>query len=261
MIRLLCLVICLMFTLRASGQTRTFKQLSQSSLFELRVIRKNATTLVFGSSCSATKPCLVRVGAQLYTFTSSSSITLTSGTGLAYIYISRAGALTVSHDVQLSCSGCTPIAEAPSIPADAIPLFSWTATDGAWDANGGSDLRSSFSTAPAVIAGIGTVVTRSATTTQVSVDTTAVPTFVTASASIMYYFFYPHFCSDLNMPFAGAKVGEAVIPVWPVDMPATLLGNMLVTTPGQVTVRLCNVSANNLPVNPMQFGAMIIRSF
>jgi len=53
--------------------------------------------------------------------------------------------LTVGHARSLACnSGCRALSRIAAFPADSIPLFTWTATNGVWDDSGGSDLRAVF---------------------------------------------------------------------------------------------------------------------
>ena len=77
-------------------------------LGDLTVVRNSANTLNIGAACSTTTPCNVRFGSVVYTFTSPATATVTSGSGLAYIYISSAGILTVGQNLTMTCSAsCT----------------------------------------------------------------------------------------------------------------------------------------------------------
>ncbi len=76
-----------------------------SQLGDFAVTATSATTLAIGAGCSTSTPCTVRFGALVYSFGSGASVTISAGSGLAFIYISSAGALTVGHNVTASCSG------------------------------------------------------------------------------------------------------------------------------------------------------------
>jgi hypothetical protein len=118
-----------------------------SGLGDFLATRANSTTLAIGSGCSATTPCNVRFGGQVYSFLTGGTATVSGGTGTAYVYISSGGLLTVGHNLTASCStGCTAQSGVTSFPLECIPLFTWSATNGAWDAVGGSDRRAFLST-------------------------------------------------------------------------------------------------------------------
>jgi hypothetical protein len=145
---------------------------SGAQLTDLTVARASGSLLTIGSQCSTTAPCNVRFGNTVYAFTASASVTLSSGTGSAFVYISRDGVLTVGHNLVLNCSGCT--AEvATAFPADSVPLFRWTATANTWDNNGGTDVRAFLSGRP-VLGGTGIAVTNTGGNATVAVNTAVV---------------------------------------------------------------------------------------
>ncbi len=91
-----------------------------------------------------------------------------------FIYVSSAGALTVGHNVTASCGGvCIAQGSVTAFPADAIPLFTWSATNGSWDANGGADQRA-FLSSKSVTAGVGITSTEISGKTQLSADTSVI---------------------------------------------------------------------------------------
>lgn len=107
-----------------------------SQLGDFAMSKASSTLLNIGANCSASSPCNVRFGSIVYSFSSGASITLSSGTGDAYVYIASTGALTVGHNLSLICSaGCVAQAGITGFPSDSIPLFSWHATNGAWDSS------------------------------------------------------------------------------------------------------------------------------
>ena len=145
-----------------------------SQLGDFAVARSSATVLTIGASCSATTPCTVRFGSLVYSFATGASATITAGTGLAYVYVSSAGVLTVGHNLTASCnSGCAAQGGVTSFPSDAIPLFTWSATSGTWDASGDVDQRSVYSS-KSILASTGLTSAESSGKTVVSVDSTVV---------------------------------------------------------------------------------------
>jgi hypothetical protein len=145
-----------------------------SQLGDFAVRATSATTLAIGAGCSASTPCTVRFGALVYSFGAGATVTISAGSGLAFIYVSSAGALTVGHNVTASCSsGCVTQSGVTAFPADAIPLFTWSATSGSWDANGGADQRA-FLSSKSVTAGPGITTTEISGKTQLSADTSVI---------------------------------------------------------------------------------------
>ena len=118
-----------------------------SQLGDFVVTRSNATTLTIGAGCSVSTPCNVRFGSLVYSVPGGGTATVAGGSGLAYIYVSSAGVLTVGHNLTVNCTaGCTAQSGITSFPADAVPLFIWSATAGAWDSAGGTDERALLGT-------------------------------------------------------------------------------------------------------------------
>jgi len=145
-----------------------------SQLGDFAVTATSATTLAIGAGCSTSTPCTVRFGALTYSFGSGAAVTITAGSGLAFIYVSSAGALTVGHNVTANCgSGCVAQSGVTAFPADAIPLFTWSATNASWDANGGTDQRA-FLSSKSVTAGVGITSTEISGKTQLSADTSVI---------------------------------------------------------------------------------------
>ena len=158
-----------------------------SQLGDFAVTRTSATVLAIGANCSTSTPCTVRFGALVYSFGSGATVTISAGSGLALVYVSSAGALTVGHNVTASCSsGCVAQSGVTAFPADAIPLFTWSATGGSWDASGGADQRA-FLSSKSVTAGVGITSAEVSGKTQLSADTSVIglrtSTPVTSSAA------------------------------------------------------------------------------
>jgi hypothetical protein len=144
-----------------------------SQLGDLAVTQTNATTLAIAPGCNTSTPCNVRFGALVYSFGSGATLTISGGSGLAFFYISSAGMLTVGHNVTATCSSCIAQSGVTAFPVDAIPLFTWSATSGAWDTNGRTDQRA-FLSSKSVSVGPGITSTEISGKTQLSADTSVI---------------------------------------------------------------------------------------
>ncbi len=145
-----------------------------SQLGDFAVVRTSANTLTIGAACSSSTLCSVRFGSLVYSFGSPATVTISAGSGLALIFVSSSGVLTVGHNVTASCgSGCVAQSGMTAFPQDSIPLFTWSATNGAWDANGGADQRALLSSKN-VTAGVGLTSTEISGKTQLSADTSVI---------------------------------------------------------------------------------------
>jgi len=147
---------------------------SASQLTDLAASLTSSATLTIGASCSASAPCNVRTGSVTHAFTSSTSATITAGTGTAYLYLDSSGTLTVGHTMSVNCAtGCVSVSGISAFPSNSIPLFTWTAHTGAWDAGGGTDWRA-FQSVTNVTAGSGLLATAANGVTTFSIDPTVV---------------------------------------------------------------------------------------
>jgi hypothetical protein len=130
----------------------------------LQVTWTSGTTLQIGSACSVSAPCKVRLGAVVYSFTAPATATVQSGSGMTYIYVDGAGALTVGSSSattpQVSCSGCQTQSPITQFPVDSIPLATWNATSGVWDSTG-TDQRATLSGGRTFTAGPNIQITES----------------------------------------------------------------------------------------------------
>lgn len=145
-----------------------------SQLGDFGATATSTTTLSIGAACSTSTPCNVRFGALVYSFAGGATATISGGSGLAFIYISSAGVLTVGSNVTVSCgAGCVAQSGVTAFPADSIPLFTWSATNGTWDANGGADQRA-FLSSKSVSVGVGITSTETSGKTQLSADTSVI---------------------------------------------------------------------------------------
>ena len=141
-----------------------------SQLGDLATTFTNATTLTIGANCALSTPCNVRFGNTAYSFVTSATATISSGTGTAFVYVASGGVLTVGHSLTVSCSSaCLAQSGVNQFPPDSIPLATWTATNGSWDPAGGLDRRA-FQSTKVVTAGTGLITVDTSGNTAVSVD-------------------------------------------------------------------------------------------
>ena len=234
-----------------------------SQLGDFAVVRTSATVLSIGANCSSALPCNVRFGYQVYSITNSATATLSgSGTGTAYVYVNGAGNIIVGHNLTVACSlYCTQQTGVTAFPANVIPIFTWTATNGAWNADGGRDQRALLS-AKTLAGGLGIIVTDGPGQSSVTVDTGAIPTYLTNAAVLNFPSIPAESCSpDLTLTVAGANTGDAVAPGWPAGLPSGALGIMLVSSSNTVSVRLCNLSASAVQPPSATYRATIVRTY
>ncbi len=154
-----------------------------SQLTDLLPVRTSQTVLTIGGGCSTATPCNVRIGGVTHSFTSATSATISAGSGTAYFYLDPAGTLTVGHTMTVSCaSGCLAAPGVSAFPSNAIPLFTWTATNGAWNSNGGADWRA-FQSTTNVGAGAGLLGATANGVTTLAIDPTLVGLWAPVPAS------------------------------------------------------------------------------
>jgi hypothetical protein len=145
-----------------------------TQLGDFAVTRTSSTVLAIGANCSTTTRCMVRFGSLVFSFTTGAAATISAGSGLALVYVSGAGVLTVGSNVTAACNGgCTAAGSVTSFPVDSIPLFTWSATTGTWDTTGGADQRA-FLSSKSVTAGAGITSTEISGKTQLSADTSVI---------------------------------------------------------------------------------------
>jgi hypothetical protein len=203
----------------------------------------------------------VRLGSAVFSVVTSATLTLSAGTGTAYLYVDPSGVLTVGHNLTLTCStGCTAVSGVTSFPVGSIPLFSWTATNGVWDASGGIDRRA-FLSSRNISAGAGMVALDLGTQTVVAVDSATVPSYLTSIAVLDFGNLTPGLCGDMTFSLPGAATGDSIAPGWPAAMESGLLGTMRVSAAGTVAVRVCNFSGTTLDPAAATFRATVVRSF
>jgi hypothetical protein len=151
----------------ASGSGGPFS-LSQAQ--DLAVTRTSSTVLTIGASCSTALPCNVRFGTIVFSIVASATVTVSSGSGLAYGYLTSAGALTIGGGLTVGCSSnCNVQPGAAAFPDDTVPLFTWSATSGTWDTSGMIDYRAFLSNRP-ITPGTGLIGADSGGTLTLSAD-------------------------------------------------------------------------------------------
>jgi hypothetical protein len=227
----------------------------------LGVTLTSSTVLTIGADCSTAAPCNVRFGSTVWSIERAATATVTSGSGMAFLYVDQTGTVTVGHNLSITCStGCQAQTGISSFPINTIPIATWTATNGTWDAQGGSDWRAWLST-KVLNAGQGIVVIDTGGTSTVAVDATVVPTYFKGSASLSFPGIPNGGCAaDQAISVPGAALGDAVVPGWPALLPG-LFGTMLVSGTNTIAVRLCNLSGVTVYPAIATFSATIVRSF
>ena len=145
-----------------------------NQLADLAVSRGSSTTLIIGTACTTGTPCNVRLGSLAFSFTGSTTATISSGSGTAFIYLDSSGTLTIGQNLAVNCSsGCVAVPGITAFPPDSIPLFTWTATNGTWDTAGGTDRRA-FQSTTNVSPGAGLLGTTTSGRTTLSIDPTLI---------------------------------------------------------------------------------------
>jgi hypothetical protein len=108
------------------------------------IIDVNLTTptqLTVGSQCSVATPCVFRIGSVVFSVKAPATVTLTGGSGVAYIYLDNNGNLLAGvSGSSITCAGCQVVAATTQYPAGCIPLETWNATNGVWDPTGSVDV-------------------------------------------------------------------------------------------------------------------------
>ena len=232
-----------------------------SQLGDLGLVLTSPTVLTSGLNCSTATPCNVRLGNTVYSVTSSSTITLSAGTGAVNLYVDASGALTAGHNLTLACAGvCAAVGGIGTFPPGSIPLYTWTASNGTWDTSGGSDKRAFLSTR-SLSGGSGIVALDTGTQSIVAVDSATVPTYLTATAVLDFAGIAAGACAETTFPLPGASAGDSVAPGWPAGLEGGLMGMMRISEGSVVAVRVCNLSGTTVDPAAATFRATVVRSF
>jgi len=130
----------------------------------LQTTWSTGTALQIGSNCSVGAPCNVRLGAVVYNFVTPATVTVVSGSGLAYLYIDGSGNLTAGTSSPstplITCTGCQAVSPISQFPVDSLPLATWNATSGTWDP-AGTDERAVLTGGRTITAGANIQLTES----------------------------------------------------------------------------------------------------
>jgi hypothetical protein len=232
-----------------------------SQLGDLGLVLTSPTVVTAGLNCSNATPCNTRLGTTVYSVTNSSTITLSAGSGTLYLYVDSSGALAAGHNLTLTCAGvCGAVSGVTAFPVGSIPLFTWTATNGLWDTNGGSDKRAFLSTR-SLGGGTGIVALDTGTQTVVAVDSAIVPTYLTVAAVLDFTSIPSGACTESTLSLPGASAGDSVAPGWPASLGSGLIGMMRISGSNTVAVRVCNLSGTTVDPAAATFRATVVRSF
>jgi hypothetical protein len=232
-----------------------------SQLGDLGLVLTSPTVVTAGLNCSNATPCNTRLGTTVYSVTNSSTITLSAGSGTLYLYVDSSGALAAGHNLTLTCAGvCGAVSGVTAFPVGSIPLFTWTATNGLWDTNGGSDRRAFLSTR-SLGGGTGIVALDTGTQTVVAVDSAIVPTYLTVAAVLDFTSIPSGACTESTLSLPGASAGDSVAPGWPASLESGLIGMMRISGSNTVAVRVCNLSGTTVDPAAATFRATVVRSF
>ncbi len=126
----------------------------------------------------------------------------------------------------------------------------WVAASGSATGTTGGDT---------VAPGLGITITGTSPK-QISVDTAAVPAFLTVSATADFPSISAGGCQEVSVQLLGAAVGDAVAVGWPA-LATGLIGMARVAAPNAVALRLCNVSGTAIDPPNLVYRATVVRSF
>jgi hypothetical protein len=217
--------------------------------------------LTIGAQCSVQTPCVLRFGTTTWSVVRPAVATLGSGSvGQAFVYAMPDGSIVVGHNMSVTCSGCTSVSGVTAFPSNVIPLCTWTAANGQWNAAGGTDLRT-FLSSRNVTTGSGLTALDSGALLTMSVDTSVVPTYIAGTGTLNFGAISSGTCAaEMTFSMPGASAGDPVAPGWPPGLPAGVIGMMRISASSTAGVQLCNWSGSAVSVNTT-FRATVVRSF
>lgn len=106
-----------------------------SQLGDFQVVQTSSTVLTICPNCSAATPAIYRFGGFAVQVTAPVTVTVSSGTDYAYIYIVNGSGLTVATpSLTLACGAGIACVSGNSIPDTAIPISIVHAASGTWNA-------------------------------------------------------------------------------------------------------------------------------
>lgn len=128
----------------------------------LYVSRTSATQLTINPDCTATAPCTIRVGPDVFGYTTSATAVLTgSGTGTVRIYAGGNGTIYAGHNLNsgnVTCTGCVTVPGVADFPGNMIPAYSWPVTAGSFSPEQGLFDKRAFLTVKTITAGPGIII-------------------------------------------------------------------------------------------------------
>lgn len=145
-----------------------------STVFDpgVRLDWSGPTQLTIGADCTLQSPCRFRFGSVVSTVATPGILTVSSGDGQVYVYITTGGqfgvAMTPASSLTLGCSGCVLESATNGFPLNSIPLWTWSATNGSWNSAGGTDQRTTLASGRRLVAGANSMVTESGDTLEIS---------------------------------------------------------------------------------------------
>lgn len=154
--------------------------------------------------------------------------------------------------VQLFGGGATAASDCAMFDA-AGNLVSAGAPCGTGSGGGGGSLT--------VTAGFGILTSTTGSTATVSIDTAAVPSFLTTTAVIDFPSISAASCGEQSAALTGAAAGDSVVAGWPATLENGVTGSIRVSAANTITFRLCNVTAAAINPASATFRATILRSF
>jgi hypothetical protein len=130
-----------------------------SGLSNCQVQRTSASVLTIFPAATVASPCIFGRGTTASLITSPATVTSSAGTTLVYVSVGAGGAISVgAGSATVACSGCIATA-ATAFPSDAMPVWTWTLLNGAFDPTGGTDFRATLSYKPSPSSGRGVSIT------------------------------------------------------------------------------------------------------
>ncbi len=134
----------------------------------------SGTTLTIFPTASVTTPCIFGRGTTSSFISAPATLTAGPGTAVMFISVGAGGVIQVgAGSGAVTCSGCV-ASTATAFAADGKPVFTWTLTNGAFDQNGGTDMRAVLDYKPSPVSGRGISVTAGDQDT-IATDGTVIP--------------------------------------------------------------------------------------
>lgn len=149
-----------------------------SGLSDLQVTRSSSTVLAIATGKA-------RQGATTTSYSAATAtLSGTSASSTAYVYITSGGVLTVGHNgaATVTCSNCTTATGISAFPADALPIATATYTTTTWDVSGITDLRA-IPSRENLAAGDGITLSFGASSVTVATDPATVPVYSSGSGA------------------------------------------------------------------------------